>query len=55
MLDFISRNAGMLGLLFFVIIFACIAFWALRPSNKEKIESYKHIPLKEESNDLRKE
>jgi len=48
MLDFISNNAGMVGLLFFVSVFAVIAFWALRPANKQTIESYKYIPLSED-------
>jgi cbb3-type cytochrome oxidase subunit 3 len=52
-MDFISDNAGLIGLLFFIAVFAAIAFWALRPSSKERIESYKNIPLKEEPNDLK--
>ena len=28
----------MVGLLFFVAVFAVIAFWALRPANKKTIE-----------------
>jgi cbb3-type cytochrome oxidase subunit 3 len=53
MIDFISDNAGVIGLIFFVIVFAIIAFWAFRPSAKKQIESYKYIPLSEEKNDLR--
>jgi cbb3-type cytochrome oxidase subunit 3 len=53
MIDFISQNAGVIGLLFFVSVFAVIAFWAFRPASKDVIESYKNIPLKEDSHDLR--
>lgn len=53
MIDFISQNAGVIGLVFFVMVFAIIAFWAFRPGSKETIESYKNIPLREESHDLR--
>ncbi|MEM7197690.1 MAG: cbb3-type cytochrome c oxidase subunit 3, partial [Pseudomonadota bacterium] len=44
---FLSQNAGAIGLVFFFVAFMGIAFWALRPKNKHKIESYKNIPLSE--------
>lgn len=53
MIDFISQHAGMIGLLFFFSAFIGIISWAFMPGTKETIESYKYIPLKEESNDLR--
>ena len=53
MIDFISQNAGAIGLVFFVAVFSIIVFWAFRPSSKDVIESYKNIPLEEESHDLR--
>ncbi len=31
-----------------VIVFAGIAFWALRPSNRTRFESDAHIPLNDE-------
>ncbi len=47
-MDFVSDNAGAIGLVFFVTAFLMITFWALGPKRKEKIESYKNIPLGEE-------
>ena len=45
MIDWLANNAGMSGLLFFFVVFLGIVFWAYRPSVRENIESYKHIPL----------
>ncbi|MGE0754322.1 MAG: cbb3-type cytochrome oxidase subunit 3 [Alphaproteobacteria bacterium] len=53
MIDFISQHAGVIGLLFFFSVFSGIAIWAFRPKNKQMIESYKYIPLSEETHDLR--
>lgn len=46
MLDWLTENAGMTGLLFFFFVFVGIAVWAYRPSAKQTLESYKNIPLK---------
>lgn len=51
MIDWLSDNAGMTGLLFFFSTFCAIAFWAFRPANKDKMEDYRNIPLKEDVND----
>lgn len=48
---FASIDAGMIGLLFFFTVFCGIAIWAFRPKNKIHIESYKYIPLSEESHE----
>jgi len=53
MMDFISDNAGMIGLLSFLSVFTVIVIWAFRPGTKEAIESHKNIPFAEEENDLR--
>lgn len=53
MIDIISANAGLIGLLFFFSVFVVIALWAFMPAQKNLIESYKYIPLSEEKNDLR--
>ncbi len=45
MMEWISDNAGMTGLLFFFSVFSGILYWAFRPSKKQEIESYKFIPL----------
>lgn len=48
---FASANAGTIGLIIFFVIFCGIVVWALRPKNKEHIESHKYIPLAEESDE----
>lgn len=45
MIDWISDNAGMTGLLFFFSTFCGIAIWAFRPSKKKIIENHRFIPL----------
>ncbi len=51
MIDFIMDNAGVVGLLFFLSVFIGILIWAFAPANKQKIESYKFIPLAEDTHD----
>lgn len=53
MMDMLASHAGVIGLLFFFFVFVGIALWAFRPGRKNVIESYKYIPLSEESHDLR--
>ena len=53
MMDFVSDNAGMIGLILFVSVFVVIVFLAFRPGSKETIESHKNIPFVEEENELR--
>ncbi len=48
MINFLSLNAGMIGLLFFFIVFVGVALWAFLPSQKHKLESYKFLPLQED-------
>lgn len=45
MMDFVSDNAGMIGLLFFFSTFCGVVFWAFRPSKKQDIENHRFIPL----------
>lgn len=45
MMDWISANAGLIGLLFFFSTFCGAVFWAFRPSKKQIIESHRFIPL----------
>lgn len=45
MIDWLSDNAGMVGLIFFFSVFCGIVFWAFRPSQSEIIEGHKYIPL----------
>ncbi len=48
---FASADAGLLGLAFFVIVFAGIFIWVYNPRNKDAIEALKFIPLNEEDHD----
>ena len=45
MIDWLANHAGVTGLLFFFVVFGAIVFWAFHPSNKEKLEQHKFIPL----------
>lgn len=51
MLDLIAPHAGMIGLIFFVVVFSGIAFWVLSPSQKNTLESYKFLPLQEDGHE----
>ncbi len=46
MMDWLSGNAGLTGLLFFFLVFCGIAVWAYRPSMKKTLEAHKEIPLR---------
>lgn len=45
-MDAFITHAPVIGLLFFFLVFVGIAVWALRPSNKTRLQSYAEIPLK---------
>lgn len=49
MISFLGNNAGLIGLLFFFIVFVGVALWAFLPSQKQKLESYKFLPLQEDA------
>lgn len=49
MIDFISDNAGVLGLIIFFSIFSIVFIWLFNPNYKKKIEMYKFIPIKKEN------
>lgn len=49
MIELVSQNAGLIGLLFFFSVFVGVAAWAFYPGRKATIESYKFIPLSEEN------
>ncbi|MEM7070198.1 MAG: cbb3-type cytochrome c oxidase subunit 3 [Pseudomonadota bacterium] len=50
---FASADHGLIGLIFFFLVFVGIALWVYHPKHKKKIEALKNIPLKED-NDVRK-
>ncbi|MER2520590.1 MAG: cbb3-type cytochrome c oxidase subunit 3 [Bdellovibrionales bacterium] len=43
----LAQHGPLASLLLFFTLFLCFAFWAYRPANKERFESYGRIPLKE--------
>ncbi len=45
---FASQAFGLIGLLFFFLVFVGIAFWAYHPKRKRQIEQLKNIPFSEE-------
>ncbi len=45
---FANADIGIIGLLFFLTIFVIVVVWALAPSRKHSLESYKYIPLAED-------
>lgn len=45
--DAIADASSMLGLVFFIMMFAVILFWALRPKNKREFDKAARIPLEE--------
>lgn len=47
MIDFVVAHAPVIATLLFVTMFVCVATWTYWPKNKEVIESYGKIPLKE--------
>lgn len=49
MMNIIVSYAPTAGLLFFFIVFLGIAIWALKPSNKQRLQACAEIPLKEDS------
>lgn len=48
---FASADYGLIGLLFFFIIFLGIIVWTYYPKRKDDIEKLKNIPLNEDEND----
>lgn len=48
---FASTDFGLIGLLFFFIVFVGIALWTYHPKRKKSIEALKDIPLREEEYD----
>ncbi|MCB9964872.1 MAG: cbb3-type cytochrome c oxidase subunit 3 [Rhodospirillales bacterium] len=51
MIDFISDNAGMIGLFFFMGFFLVMLIWLFRPGAGKLYKSYADMPLKEGQDD----
>lgn len=47
MIDFLSTNAGMIGLLFFFLFFCAVSLWTFRPGSKSQYKKFGQIPLEE--------
>ncbi|MBV8061044.1 MAG: cbb3-type cytochrome c oxidase subunit 3 [Alphaproteobacteria bacterium] len=47
MMDWLTQNAGMVGLVLFFALFLCFGVWAYSPGNRKKMEQYGKIPLEE--------
>ena len=47
MIDLVVNHAPLIGMFLFMTIFLVVLVWAYWPRNKERLESYGTIPLKE--------
>lgn len=47
MLDFITKNSPIIGLIFFFVTFCFIVFYLTRAKTKKDCEKYAKIPLKD--------
>lgn len=47
MMDLLAQHGGTVVLLVFFVIFIGTVVWAFAPSNRNKLEGYARIPLKE--------
>ena len=51
MIDYITVNAGLIGLVFFFAFFVIAVSWTFRPSAKNSYKEQALIPLEENNND----
>mgnify|MGYP003386828521 CR=1 FL=1 len=47
MMGWVADRAGTLGLVIFFTIFVVAVIWTFAPKNKQKLEQYGNIPLRE--------
>ena len=47
MLNNVSTDTTIIGLIFFFAVFLSIAIWVYRPSKKKQMEDFANIPLNE--------
>lgn len=43
-----NADAGMAGLIIFIVFFAIVLAWVFRPGSNEKFKKFAEIPLKDE-------
>jgi len=48
---FASYSYGLIGLLFFFVLFTAILIWLFRPGAKEHFKQQGEIPLKDDENE----
>lgn len=48
---FANSTVGIIGLLFFFILFVGILIWLFRPTAKQKFKEYGNIPLEDDKNE----
>ena len=46
--DEVRTISGIVGLVFFVLAFAVVFWWAYNPKNKNKMNEHANIPLNED-------
>ncbi len=54
-MGWISDNAGIIGLLFFVAFFSVMAVWVYQPKSKQKFDNFANIPFEEDRKEARDE
>lgn len=52
---FANADYGLMGLLYFFVIFVGIAIWVFHPKHKNDIEALKNIPLNEDEDGSKSE
>jgi cbb3-type cytochrome oxidase subunit 3 len=50
-MSWLATHAGMLGLIFFFVMFVGTAFWLYLPGGRDRHEPHKFIPLAEPDHD----
>ena len=50
MIDFLSQHAGLIGLIFFVVVFLIMLAFVFRPGSKKIYKSHGNIPFKGDDN-----
>ena len=51
MIDFLTKHAGLLGLLIFFSFFVVMAVWIFRPGSRHHYQNQAKIPLHEDRDD----
>lgn len=47
MIDYVSANAGVIGLLVFIVFFTVMFLWTFRPGSKTLSKDHSKIPFEE--------